>query len=213
MWAACHPFVMSMVDDVLSCSSVSTMLHRSASGVPYLPDGAIGEPEPRRRRPLWVVVVMFVALFALMQWGWSSARGTVIERALIDQATVRPAATLVRWVDPSITAVAQGSMIRAPGGGLNVRLGCEGIEIMLMLIAALIAMPLTARWRLIGLGTGLLLVFALNQARIVALFFAWRADRALFDALHTLVLPAALVLVVTAYVFAIVERDRRSALA
>ena len=180
------------------------------NGIPYLPDGVIGAvpaaPAPPRR-PAWLIVVLFMATFALLQWGWQQSRDTWLERAVIHQATVRPAAQLIRGVDPGLPAAARGARIEAPGGGLNIKLGCEGVEIMFLLIAALVAMPI--RWlpRVAGLAAGLALIYALNQARIVALFFAWRADRSLFEALHTLVLPAFLVFVVTAFVYLLVNHD------
>jgi len=56
------------------------------------------------------------------------------------------------------------------------------------------------RRRLIGLGLGILLVFGLNQIRLVALFYAFRADPSLFDLLHGILAPIALVIAVALYV-------------
>ncbi|MBC7779111.1 MAG: archaeosortase/exosortase family protein [Proteobacteria bacterium] len=182
----------------------------STSGIPYLPDGEIGVAAQHAtvQRPAWQILLLFLLAFAAMHWGWTLARGTTVERVVVEEATVRPAAALVRWVDPSIAVSARGTSIVAPGGGLDIIRGCEGIDIMLILAAAICAVPLTWRRRMIALAVGLPFVFALNQARIVTLFFAWRADRSLFETLHTLVLPVLLVIAVTAYVFALVELDR-----
>jgi hypothetical protein len=45
------------------------------------------------------------------------------------------------------------------------------------------------------------LVFALNQTRIVGLFYAFRHDREQFDLLHTVVMPLVMVLVLGAFFF------------
>jgi len=84
--------------------------------------------------------------------------------------------------------------------GITVLKGCEGTEVMFMLTAAFAAVVMPWRRRLIGLGLGILLVFGLNQIRLVALFYAFRADPSLFDLLHGILAPIALVIAVALYV-------------
>jgi exosortase/archaeosortase family protein len=60
-----------------------------------------------------------------------------------------------------------GNQLRAPGGGINVMKGCEGTEIMFMLVAAFSAVVMPWRRRLAGLGIGILMVFCLNQVSAV----------------------------------------------
>jgi len=180
--------------------------------IPYLPDGVIGTEamRPRQRSP-WVVVLLFALVFGLLQTAWWSVRGTAIERAVIHTATVVPAAMLVGWIDPALEARPRGATIEARGGGLNVLRGCEGVEILFLLTAALVALPLGWKRRALALLLGTAMVFALNQARIVALFFAWRIDRSLFEVLHSLALPALLVSAVTVFVHCMAGAQRRTA--
>lgn len=154
---------------------------------------------------------MFLALFALLQYGWQSARGTALERWVIDLGTVKPAAALIGVVTPELRAVPQGASIRAPGGGLNILNGCEGTEVLFLLCAALAVAPLSLRQRMLGLLAGGLLVYALNQARILALFYASRDDRALFDLLHGTVAPLALIAVVGMFFLAWTSLAHRKA--
>lgn len=147
----------------------------------------------RPRAPMWRVALVFLVALAAMQWGWSSLRGSAAERAVIDGATVGTAVLLVNRLTPEVMARAQGSRIQAPGGGINVLNGCEGTEVLFLLWAALLAAPLSWRWRLQGALLGAVWVFALNQARLLALFYSYRDDRALFNLLHGLVAPGVLV--------------------
>ena len=62
-----------------------------------------------------------------------------------------------------------------------------------LLIAAFASAQLPWRARLGGLLAGTLLVFVLNQGRILALFYAYRSDKALFDLLHGTVAPLLLI--------------------
>lgn len=137
---------------------------------------------------------MFLTAFALLQWAWGESRGTWIERLAIDHATVRTAAWLIDSLDPAVGVRAVGSRLKAEGGGINILNGCEGIEVVFLLASAMLVAPVRWRARLLGLAAGSLVVFALNQGRVLALFFALRTDRGLFDALHGVVCPLMLIL-------------------
>jgi exosortase/archaeosortase family protein len=183
------------------------MYKRSPSGEAFFPDAANEEPPPPRS--LRHTLLIFIAVFALLQWGWSVARDSWLERLVVHQATVVPAAALVRLLTPAIPAQAVAASIKAPGGGLNILNGCEGTEVMFLLAAALAAVRLSWRYRLPALLLGVALIFVLNQARILTLFYTYRADRGLFDALHTAVLPVLLVAATAAYFHAVLHYSRR----
>jgi exosortase/archaeosortase family protein len=145
---------------------------------------------------LFVVIrraAVFLAVFALLQGLWGAARGTAVERVAIDGITVASAVALINLATPAVHAVAAGTRIRAPGGGINILNGCEGVEVLFLLAAALCAFPLPPRRRVAGLAAGVLFVFAINQIRILALFYVFRADRALFGLLHGTVAPVVLI--------------------
>lgn len=134
-------------------------------------------------------VGLFLSVFFGLQQSWLAARGTLLERLVIDDLTVGGAAFLANLLTPGVGAVAAGSRLRAPGGGINILNGCEGVEIVFMLVAALAACPMAWRSRLAGIAAGMVFVFMLNQARILALFYAYRTDKALFGLLHGTVAP------------------------
>jgi exosortase/archaeosortase family protein len=154
--------------------------------------------------------VMFITAFFALQSFWGQARGTAVERLLIDRVTVGSAATLVNLITPHVQAQADGTRIRAAGGGLNILNGCEGVEVLFLLAAAFAAAPVPGRRRWLGLASGTLFVFALNQVRILALFYAYRSDKALFDLLHGTVAPVALI-ALTAMFFLFWTHERRLA--
>jgi exosortase/archaeosortase family protein len=168
-----------------------------------------GEPVSTRPRPLWVVAGVFVLTSATLQWAWAQARGTSIERAVIDSATVRTAVTIINAVTPDFQAQAVGSRIRAPGGGINVLNGCEGTEVLFLLVAALLACPLNWRTRVVGLLAGTAFVFLANQVRLLALFYSYQLNRDLFDQLHGLVMPLVLIAMTTGFFALLMQWDAR----
>lgn len=179
----------------------------SSNGISYLPDGAIDAPEPPRPpRPLGLSVALFLGAFALLQWGWTEARGSWIERLVVDRMTVRTAASLINAFDPTVAVQAVGSRLKAAGGGINILNGCEGIEVVFLLAGAMLAVPMAWRARLLGIIVGSGVVFVLNQGRVIGLFYAFRSDRALFDTLHGVVAPLLMILVAGMFFVAWLDR-------
>ena len=147
----------------------------------------------------WARLWAFVALFALLQTAYISIGSGRIERFVVEQLTVGSSALLLNWLDPGSAVVAQGARLSAPGGGLHVRAGCEGTDVALLLSSALLVANLPWRQRLLGVAAGLLLVFVLNQVRMLALFQAYRHHRQFFELLHGTLLPLVMVLAAAAF--------------
>jgi exosortase/archaeosortase family protein len=159
----------------------------------------------------WITARMaaFLGAFTAQQLAWQGLRGGLVERLVIHWGTVRPAALWISLLTPATHVQAVGFSLLAPGGGLNILNGCEGLEALFLLSAAFLAVPFPIRLRVRGLLVGVLVVFAVNQLRILVLFYAYRTDPALFDPLHGTVTPIAVVLVVSAYFYAWLLHARR----
>ena len=144
-------------------------------------------------------IVLFVVLFTLLFAGYESARDTPFERFVVDHLTVGTAARVIGAIDPTIAIRADGPRLMAPGGGLVVLAGCEGVDVLLLLAAAMAASAMPWRARLAGLLAGAVLTFVLNQIRVVGLFYAFRMDRDLYSMLHGAVTPLAMAVLVGAF--------------
>ena len=151
----------------------------------------------------------FLLVLVGLQLAWHFARGTALERMVIDRATVGTAVDLIHRIQPGLAVSAAGARIQAPGGGINVLNGCEGTEVLFLLFAAVAAAHLSWRARVTGLLLGMVWVFALNQLRLLALFFSYRSDRVLFDQLHGMVAPLLLVALVVIFFHGLTAWDAR----
>jgi exosortase/archaeosortase family protein len=156
-------------------------------------------------------IAVFLTSFALLQAMWVWSRGSWVERLWIEDLTVRFAVAIVGWFSPAIGAVGEGSRIVAAGGGLNILAGCEGVEVVFLMLAAFIAFPASARVRLLGIATGVVFVFLLNEVRILALFYAFRNNRPLFNFLHTVGAPLLMVALTGLFFHAWTAQARRPA--
>jgi exosortase/archaeosortase family protein len=122
-----------------------------------------------------------------------------VERLAIHGGIVAPAVALVKLLTPRIHAEATGLAMSAVGGGLEIQNGCTGIEVLSLVLAAFCIVPLAPRRRVLGCLLGTVIVFIVNQARILALFYAARADDGLFDPFDTVFAPLVMVLFVAGY--------------
>jgi exosortase/archaeosortase family protein len=153
---------------------------------------------PKKRFAIWRMVA-FLAIFAGLQALYGAAKETWIERFVIDHATVKTAAWIIDKADPQVMVQPVGTRLRAPGGGINILNGCEGMDMLCLMIAAMLVAPLSWKAKLAGVIAGTCFIFVLNQARIVALFYSFRANTAIFEMLHGLVAP--LILITAAGIF------------
>jgi len=70
------------------------------------------------------------------------------------------------------------------GFAMEVRDGCNGVNVVILLWAAILSYPATWRWKLAGLGAGLVAIQALNLLRLVSLFYLGQHNRPLFEFAH-----------------------------
>lgn len=132
----------------------------------------------------------FLALFAALDLAYLALKESWLKPLVIDLLTVRPAA----WLADALLAApvqADRHLLIAGGWRISVLNGCEGVDAMLMLLAAVVVAPAGWRDKLWGAGIGLPLVYLANQARIVALVWARLDVPAAFALGHGLLGPLA----------------------
>jgi exosortase family protein XrtM len=158
----------------------------------------------------WKRLLAFVLLFTAMYVALSQTWDDGLSRWIIDLATVRPAAWIARHVTGEADILAAGSHLTSPSASINVLNGCEGSDVLMLLASALLAAPAPWRDKLLGLAAGTAFVFALNQVRVLALYFALRDHRAWFGLLHGLIAPLAVVVLVATFFLAWVRWTART---
>jgi len=93
-------------------------------------------------------------------------------------------ASLLGAFDPMV--VATGDVIRSAHTGFAVQIlaGCNGVEAMIVLIAAIAAFPAPWKHRVIGAVAGVAAIQALNLVRVASLFYLGQWDRGAFEWAH-----------------------------
>lgn len=133
--------------------------------------------------------VRFLGLFVLLYGAFEAGRGTAFERALIGRAILEPTAALINALTPAEHVWVEGHTLITRASALRVTRGCEGIEMFLLLTAAIAAFPAPLRERIRGLLIGGALAYALSIGRLLALHYTLERSPGAWEALHGLVLP------------------------
>ena len=71
-----------------------------------------------------------------------------------------------------------------PTRSISIQNGCNGIEAIVFLVAAILAFPATWRQRAVGLAAAIGVIQLLNLARVVTLFLINRYKPDLFELFH-----------------------------
>ena len=166
------------------------------AGIDYWPDSAEWKNPLPEQPTLFRQTFVFILTFICLQFSWLLLRDHTIGHFIRGEITVKPAVLLINLLSPKIHAVSFGNQIIAAGGGLVIKLGCEGLEAIFILISAFAASSISRSSKFTGIFIGTLYIYALNQTRILLLFYTNRADKALFHLLHTTIAPMVLITLV-----------------
>src|SRR6185295_16636364 len=138
----------------------------------------------RNRRELTFLILFVVLLgggFTLISVNWVNDH--VIEP--FTGGIARVSGATLRMLGQPVTM--QGTMIRSHRFAVNIRNGCNGVEALLIFLAAVLAFPASWKSRLTGLTLGILAIQVVNLVRVVALFLTGVYFPRIFDASHTVI--------------------------
>jgi len=101
---------------------------------------------------------------------------------------------LMQWFDSRVAV--SGKVIRSTLSdfGVSIEPGCNGVEAMIVLLAAVVAFPAPWIHKLKGLVAGFIAIQALNLTRIVSLYYLGLWNPALFEWAHLYVWQALIML-------------------
>ena len=139
---------------------------------------------------------MFVAKFCGVMLGLYAviALNQVNDRVIVPftEAVTSAAAGLLSIFESGVWAV--GTVMRSSQFALDVRNGCNGVEAVILLAAAIFAFPATLRSRLIGISAASIAIQLLNLVRLSSLFWLGEHYRRIFDFFHVAVWQSLVIL-------------------
>jgi exosortase H (IPTLxxWG-CTERM-specific) len=131
----------------------------------------------------------FLGIFlAVLIFGFSALAWNPVNDSLVEPFTgwvARASGALLGWMGQDVAM--RGTVIESPKFSVNIRNGCNGVEALLIFLAAVLAFPASWREKLTGLALGAVAIQAVNLVRVVALFLTGAYYPKLFDTSHTVV--------------------------
>ena len=135
-------------------------------------------------------VVLLLAFFYVEQI--PSVQTHVIEPFTYGLA--RFSAVVAQLMDSDVYSSKDMLASRSTGFAVVIRPGCNGVEAMVILLAAILAFPASWRSKAIGLAVGVVAIQALNLVRIISLFYLGQWNETVFDFSHVHLWPALIIL-------------------
>lgn len=141
-------------------------------------------------RFFFTFIALLVALFAFRITNFARDAITLPFTGVLADAS----AFLIMLFDSNVHA--EGVVIRSLSNGFAVAIapGCDGIEAVIILVAAVLAFPAPWKHRLAGIAVGFVAIQALNLVRIISLFYLGQWSQVAFDWFHLYLWQALIVL-------------------
>jgi exosortase H (IPTLxxWG-CTERM-specific) len=147
------------------------------------PPGQCAAPAAATRPGMWRFAALF-AVFILVGFGLLTAPFAEPAVTAFSGSLVNVSGALIDVCGGH--ALVNGPILSDPTGGFAIEMknGCNGAHVMILLWSALLAFPASWPLKLKGLLAGSLAIHGVNLARFISLFYLGQYDRAWFDFAH-----------------------------
>jgi exosortase H (IPTLxxWG-CTERM-specific) len=132
--------------------------------------------------PRWKFLLKFALLLALFE--------LPLLTEPVDKHVARPLSAGIAAASGAVLravgerVVVRGTIISAPCFAVDIQNGCNGLETMLFLVAAVLAFPASAKQRILASLLGILLIEAVNLIRVTTLYLVGCHKREWFESFH-----------------------------
>lgn len=144
----------------------------------------------QRTQVLFLLKFFAVLVAAYLLIAWNPVNDHVIVPFTEGIATA--SGFLLNTMGEQVTV--RGTTVTSARFGVNINNGCNGVEAMLILLAAIVAFPASMKARAAGLLLGAVAVQLLNAVRILTLYLLGAYQPKLFDLFHTAVWQIVIIL-------------------
>lgn len=151
------------------------------------------------RARLAVSVGIFVATYVALYFGYLQIPDDFLDDRVYYLGITAPCVALIHLIAPGDAVRAVGAHIVGGVNSLGIVRGCDGVAVLLLLVAAIVAMRSPWRQLIRGILGAMTFVYAINQARILTLYFVIERHPQWFTPLHAYVFPTLFVLLAAAF--------------
>ncbi|MFN0039709.1 MAG: exosortase family protein XrtM [Burkholderiales bacterium] len=147
----------------------------------------------------WVFLLVFPAVYGLLHFLYFALPDHMLRNGVHYYGIVLPAAGLLNFFAPLEAVSANAGSLHSARASLEIVRGCDGAGVMFLLVAAMTASNAGFRKKLLGILGGMLLIYILNELRVIALYFVVAYRGEWFGPLHNYFVP--MLMIVTGILF------------
>lgn len=145
------------------------------------------------RRSLFFILG-FAACYAVFHTLYFMIPDDILRERVYHDGIVAISAAIINFIAPGEAVTALANRVQSTRAALEVVRGCDGAGMLFLLWAAVLAFPASLARKAMGLVGAFLIIYMLNQARIVGLYFVVAYREPWFIPLHTFFVPSLLVI-------------------
>jgi len=145
--------------------------------------------------------LLFILLFFLLQTAHYITR-PYTSPFIVNTLTASGSSKLINTIMPEEKTFSQDEFIGSGAFKLKIARGCEGVEGVIILIAAILAFPAGIRSKILGLAGGVVILYVLNLFRIAGLYYILKYRPAWFDLMHVYVGQTVIIFMAVIYFIA-----------
>lgn len=101
---------------------------------------------------------------------------------------------IIQLFDDNVAALGNVIRDKTTGFGVRIERGCNGVEALIILFAAIFAFPAPLKNKLIGFAIGFFAIQGLNLVRIISLFYFGQWNQIAFEWFHLYLWQALIIL-------------------
>jgi exosortase family protein XrtM len=136
-----------------------------------------------------VFLLVFPVAYGVLHFLYFALPDALLRDVVHYYAIVLPAIAFLNFIAPNEAVSALHGSLQSGKASLEIVRGCDGAGAMFLLVAALIASAADFRRKLLGIASAILLLYMLNQLRVIALYFVVAYRRDWFGPLHNYAVP------------------------
>jgi exosortase/archaeosortase family protein len=160
-----------------------------------------------QKRPVLFFVLGFSFFMIVFYFLWQSDFFNSHIQPVIVNINARISSGILNLMGQKTTAYFE--MIISPLLSISIARGCDAVEAMALFVSTTLAFPMNWKRKIIGLFTGLILLFIINIVRIVSLYFIGIHSKSYFETMHAQVWPVIIIIFATLIWVMIIRNEKR----
>ncbi|MEM7466406.1 MAG: exosortase family protein XrtM [Pseudomonadota bacterium] len=144
-------------------------------------------------------VVLFILLYAVMHFSYLAVPIEYLINFVYRWCINEPAAWVINTLTAPDTVRVEGHRLISKTAILEIVRGCDGSGVFFIMASAILAFSASFKFKAWGVLSGLVLIYLLNQTRVVVLYFVVSIKPDWFTPLHTYYIPTLLIIIMCCF--------------